>query len=525
MIGRNCFGVAGGLDLNVQDQYINHIMNEIGATVMLKGRGSGNNECLNGEDGQYNLYRVWCFEADPVSVGVPYDKCNFEEKSSVQFSLSSPNLEWAKEADVHWGFLIEAMFQMTCLYREASPGLANRVDDEYSLVVLLKLGFADEGKGLTSWGEVYMEKFGRGSMEHTLVVDLCSKDKCSVVLKRSLAPLSERTWIDLACAVLTDLFSFFVIPHPCFFADGSELFRCDAPIGRRVLCLLNSLLVGARMVTFGLGGSSILLMILIDEGITAGQASKAFTTTSRTSSTPYGSTHAPRSRHVSPPEIRPNNDGTRKIWCSLVLECPNTGLNLYSTVFEKTETQERALKEIPKKFKKCSHHIRSSIQFVIHFEISIYTIQVFSNLIILYFRFVKFVDFTLRERVNVKNTKLHSGIQLQQLAELGLDVGQGPNQVVKQSLGMDNGEKIEGENAESRKEEGDPRLWHSAPVWVLSAKATRNGALSVGVPRSLALNTSVPGSLALSAKWGVITTSLWKSNNSRISELICKTVS
>ncbi|KAL2337155.1 hypothetical protein Fmac_011601 [Flemingia macrophylla] len=32
------------------------------------------------------------------------------------------------------------------------------------------------------------------------------------------------------------------------------------------------------------------------------------------------------------------------------------------------------------------------------------------------------------EVVNVKNTKLHSGIQLQQLAELGLDVGQGPNQ-------------------------------------------------------------------------------------------------
>ncbi|XP_020219182.1 protein RIK isoform X1 [Cajanus cajan] len=38
------------------DQYINHIMNETGATVVLRGRGSGNNECLNGEDGQQPLH-------------------------------------------------------------------------------------------------------------------------------------------------------------------------------------------------------------------------------------------------------------------------------------------------------------------------------------------------------------------------------------------------------------------------------------------------------------------------------------
>ncbi|XP_061365914.1 protein RIK isoform X2 [Gastrolobium bilobum] len=38
------------------DQYINHIMNETGATVILRGHGSGNNECSNGEDGQQPLH-------------------------------------------------------------------------------------------------------------------------------------------------------------------------------------------------------------------------------------------------------------------------------------------------------------------------------------------------------------------------------------------------------------------------------------------------------------------------------------
>ncbi|KAK8466220.1 hypothetical protein PHAVU_008G033600 [Phaseolus vulgaris] len=38
------------------DQYINHIMNETGATVILRGHGSGNNECLNAEDGQQPLH-------------------------------------------------------------------------------------------------------------------------------------------------------------------------------------------------------------------------------------------------------------------------------------------------------------------------------------------------------------------------------------------------------------------------------------------------------------------------------------
>lgn len=33
----------------MQDQYINHIMNETGATVLLRGRGSGNTDSLHGE--------------------------------------------------------------------------------------------------------------------------------------------------------------------------------------------------------------------------------------------------------------------------------------------------------------------------------------------------------------------------------------------------------------------------------------------------------------------------------------------
>ncbi|KAL4382632.1 hypothetical protein AHAS_Ahas04G0252900 [Arachis hypogaea] len=38
------------------DQYINHIMNETGATVILRGHGSGSDECSNGEDGQQPMH-------------------------------------------------------------------------------------------------------------------------------------------------------------------------------------------------------------------------------------------------------------------------------------------------------------------------------------------------------------------------------------------------------------------------------------------------------------------------------------
>uniref|UniRef100_A0A5B7AC02 Protein RIK n=1 Tax=Davidia involucrata TaxID=16924 RepID=A0A5B7AC02_DAVIN len=40
----------------MQDQYINHIMNETGATVLLRGRGSGNSESADGEEGQQPLH-------------------------------------------------------------------------------------------------------------------------------------------------------------------------------------------------------------------------------------------------------------------------------------------------------------------------------------------------------------------------------------------------------------------------------------------------------------------------------------
>ncbi|KAL2336641.1 hypothetical protein Fmac_011087 [Flemingia macrophylla] len=43
---------------------------------------------------------------------------------------------------------------------------------------------------------------------------------------------------------------------------------------------------------------------------------------------------------------------------------------------------------------------------------------------------------------------------------------------------MDNGKKIEGENAKSQKKEGDSRLWRSALVWALSSRATGNGAFN-----------------------------------------------
>lgn len=41
----------------MQDQYVNHIMNETGAIVLLKGRGSGNPASTE-DDGNYLLYII-----------------------------------------------------------------------------------------------------------------------------------------------------------------------------------------------------------------------------------------------------------------------------------------------------------------------------------------------------------------------------------------------------------------------------------------------------------------------------------
>jgi hypothetical protein len=51
------FCVAGGSVLYMQDQYINHIMNETGVTVSLRGCGSGEIESLHGE-GTSSLYVI-----------------------------------------------------------------------------------------------------------------------------------------------------------------------------------------------------------------------------------------------------------------------------------------------------------------------------------------------------------------------------------------------------------------------------------------------------------------------------------
>ncbi|KAF3540407.1 hypothetical protein F2Q69_00024624 [Brassica cretica] len=54
--GENVFCVVGGWLSYMQDQYINHIMNETGATVVLRGRGSGSLENQHGEEAHQPLH-------------------------------------------------------------------------------------------------------------------------------------------------------------------------------------------------------------------------------------------------------------------------------------------------------------------------------------------------------------------------------------------------------------------------------------------------------------------------------------
>lgn len=51
----------------MQDQYVNHIMNETGATVLLRGRGSGNSESAFGEEGQQPLH-LYLSSNNPKSI-------------------------------------------------------------------------------------------------------------------------------------------------------------------------------------------------------------------------------------------------------------------------------------------------------------------------------------------------------------------------------------------------------------------------------------------------------------------------
>uniref|UniRef100_A0A1J3JL94 Protein RIK n=1 Tax=Noccaea caerulescens TaxID=107243 RepID=A0A1J3JL94_NOCCA len=54
--GETFFCVGGGWLSYMQDQYINHIMNETGATVVLRGRGSGSLENQHAEEAQQPLH-------------------------------------------------------------------------------------------------------------------------------------------------------------------------------------------------------------------------------------------------------------------------------------------------------------------------------------------------------------------------------------------------------------------------------------------------------------------------------------
>lgn len=56
--GENFFCVGGGWLSYMQDQYINHIMNETGATVVLRGRGSGS---LENQHGEGNICFIFVF--------------------------------------------------------------------------------------------------------------------------------------------------------------------------------------------------------------------------------------------------------------------------------------------------------------------------------------------------------------------------------------------------------------------------------------------------------------------------------
>lgn len=67
---RDCFFVGGGWFLDLQDQYINHIMNETGATIVLHGRGSGHLGVIQDEGvlfgiASFVLSNLYCLEAFP----------------------------------------------------------------------------------------------------------------------------------------------------------------------------------------------------------------------------------------------------------------------------------------------------------------------------------------------------------------------------------------------------------------------------------------------------------------------------
>lgn len=86
--GENVFCFVGGWLSYMQDQYINHIMNETGATVVLRGRGSGSLENQHGEEAQQPLHLLLS-SSNPKSIDDA--KClaeNLMDTISVEFGAS-----------------------------------------------------------------------------------------------------------------------------------------------------------------------------------------------------------------------------------------------------------------------------------------------------------------------------------------------------------------------------------------------------------------------------------------------------
>lgn len=101
------FFVVGGLVLYLQDQYINHIMNETGATVSLRGRGSGNSESPNGEGANFIACYViflwpWCYISFRVSLFRLLPLCTsfiiLAGQQPLHLFLSSSNLKGLEDA-------------------------------------------------------------------------------------------------------------------------------------------------------------------------------------------------------------------------------------------------------------------------------------------------------------------------------------------------------------------------------------------------------------------------------------------
>lgn len=120
--GKNCSCSAGASDLFMQDQYINHIMNETGVTVVLRGKDSGNLGNCHAEGWWFvvasgNLYlaslylsrNVYC-SITATSAHAPI-RCAFEEPRSCKGFSRKPSRynssgTWCFQVCIFWSGLI-----------------------------------------------------------------------------------------------------------------------------------------------------------------------------------------------------------------------------------------------------------------------------------------------------------------------------------------------------------------------------------------------------------------------------------